>query len=242
MNTNRFRHELERRRSRVHEARDRRDRAADPRPRVRRPSPRCTSSRCRTRAAASSRPRATSSACARSATSTACCSCPTRSSARSAGSARCSARERYDYLPDMITTAKGLTSGYSPLGAVICRDFLAEPFLSGRGELPARHHVRRASGQLRGRPAQPRAVRGGEHPRARAGATRPSSASRIESLRDVPIVGDVRGAGYFLALELVADPDTEARFTKQRGRGPAARASSRPGSTRPADLPHRRPR
>ena len=38
--------------------------------------------------------------------------------------------ERYDYLPDMITCAKGLTSGYSPLGAVICRDVLAEPFLA----------------------------------------------------------------------------------------------------------------
>src|SRR5205085_11141574 len=37
--------------------------------------------------------------------------------------------ERYDYLPDMIAMAKGLTSGYSPLGAVACRDFLAEPFL-----------------------------------------------------------------------------------------------------------------
>ena len=37
--------------------------------------------------------------------------------------------QRYDYLPDMITSAKGLTSGYSPLGAVICRDFLAEPFI-----------------------------------------------------------------------------------------------------------------
>src|SRR3954452_17289582 len=39
------------------------------------------------------------------------------------------AAPRYDYLPDMITTAKGLTSGYSPLGAVLCRAFLAEPFL-----------------------------------------------------------------------------------------------------------------
>src|SRR6187455_3036922 len=40
--------------------------------------------------------------------------------------------ERYDYLPDMITCAKGLTSGYSPLGAVICSDRLAEPFLEGK--------------------------------------------------------------------------------------------------------------
>ena len=125
--------------------------------------------------------------------------------------------ERYDYLPDMITCAKGLTSGYSPLGAVICRDYLAEPFLAGHRELPARHHLRRPPGELRGRAAQPRAVRGGGHPRARRRRTRPSSASRIESLRDIPIVGDVRGAGYFLALELVADPETEARFTKEQG-------------------------
>ena len=40
---------------------------------------------------------------------------------------------------------------------------------------------------------------------------------RIEGLRDVPIVGDVRGDGYFLAIELVADPDTRARFTKEQG-------------------------
>ena len=59
--------------------------------------------------------------------------------------------ERYDYLPDIITCAKGLTSGYSPLGAVICRDFLAEPFLERQGVVRARPHVRRPPGELRGR-------------------------------------------------------------------------------------------
>ena len=60
--------------------------------------------------------------------------------------------ERYDYLPDMITCAKGLTSGYSPLGAVICRDTLAEPFLAEPDVVvPARHHVRRSPRELRGR-------------------------------------------------------------------------------------------
>src|ERR1700726_4113809 len=39
--------------------------------------------------------------------------------------------DKYGYQPDMITCAKGLTSGYSPLGALICQDFLAEPFLEG---------------------------------------------------------------------------------------------------------------
>ena len=39
--------------------------------------------------------------------------------------------ERYDYLPDMITTAKGISSAYAPLGAVIAGDHIAEPFLHG---------------------------------------------------------------------------------------------------------------
>ena len=63
----------------------RRDRAGHPRATAPRPSPRCSSSRCRTPAAACPRRPATSSGCARSATATACCSCPTRSSAASAG-------------------------------------------------------------------------------------------------------------------------------------------------------------
>ena len=40
--------------------------------------------------------------------------------------------ERYGYLPDMITTAKGITSAYAPLGAMIAGDHIAEPFLHGK--------------------------------------------------------------------------------------------------------------
>src|ERR1700726_200120 len=43
--------------------------------------------------------------------------------------------ERYDYEPDMITMAKGLTSGYSPLGALAVSDRLIEPFLHGESFL-----------------------------------------------------------------------------------------------------------
>ena len=39
--------------------------------------------------------------------------------------------ERYGYQPDMITCAKGITSGYAPLGAMIASDRLMEPFLHG---------------------------------------------------------------------------------------------------------------
>ena len=39
--------------------------------------------------------------------------------------------ERYGYLPDMITTAKGISSAYAALGALIAGDHIAEPFLDG---------------------------------------------------------------------------------------------------------------
>ena len=44
-----------------------------------------------------------------------------------------SAAQRYDYLPDLITTAKGLTSAYAPMGAVIASDQVAEPFMKDKG-------------------------------------------------------------------------------------------------------------
>jgi adenosylmethionine-8-amino-7-oxononanoate aminotransferase len=124
--------------------------------------------------------------------------------------------QRYDYLPDMITTAKGLTSGYSPLGAVICRDFLAEPFLEERasflhGITFGGHPVSCAVG-LRNLELFEE-----EQVLANVRANEAELRARIEGLRDIPIVGDVRGAGYFLALELVADADTQAHFTREQG-------------------------
>ena len=123
--------------------------------------------------------------------------------------------ERYDYLPDMITCAKGLTSGYSPLGAVICRDHLAEPFLDGNasflhGITFGGHPVSCAVGNRNLELFEEEGTLA--HVRANEAGLR----ERIEGLRDIPIVGDVRGAGYFLALELVADPETEAHFSDEQ--------------------------
>jgi adenosylmethionine-8-amino-7-oxononanoate aminotransferase len=119
--------------------------------------------------------------------------------------------ERYDYLPDIITCAKGLTSGYSPLGAVICREFLAAPFLE--------HHASFAHGlTFGGHPVSCAValanldvfddedllahVRGNEH----------ELRARLDELRELPIVGDVRGAGYFHAIELVRDEAAAVPF------------------------------
>ena len=123
--------------------------------------------------------------------------------------------ERYEYLPDIVTCAKGLTSGYSPLGAVLCRDFLAAPFLEDRasfahgltfGGHPVSCAVALANLDVFAREQLL------EHVCAHEAGFR----ARLEDLRDLPIVGDVRGAGYFQALEMVPDPGSDARFTAEQ--------------------------
>jgi adenosylmethionine-8-amino-7-oxononanoate aminotransferase len=119
--------------------------------------------------------------------------------------------ERYDYLPDMITCAKGLTSGYSPLGAVLCRDFLAEPFLEHKASFA--HGI-----TFGGHPVSCAVALANldvfeqENVLANVCAHEAGFRARLETLRDLPIIGDVRGAGYFQALELVPDPASDARF------------------------------
>jgi adenosylmethionine-8-amino-7-oxononanoate aminotransferase len=122
--------------------------------------------------------------------------------------------QRYDYLPDMITTAKGISSAYAPLGAVIAGDHVAEPFLHGKesfihGFTFGGHPVACAVGLANiDVMASERLC---EHVRANEGAFR----ERLEGLRDLPIVGDVRGAGYFHAIELVKDKQTKETFNAE---------------------------
>jgi adenosylmethionine-8-amino-7-oxononanoate aminotransferase len=122
--------------------------------------------------------------------------------------------QRYEYQPDMITCAKGITSGYSPLGAVICSDRLAEPFLEGKqsflhgitfGGHPVSCAVANANLDVFERERVLDNVR----------AKEPALRERLDGLRDIPIVGDVRGAGYFYAVELVRDQPTKQPFSRQ---------------------------
>jgi adenosylmethionine-8-amino-7-oxononanoate aminotransferase len=119
--------------------------------------------------------------------------------------------ERYGYSPDIITTAKGLSSAYAPLGAVIAADHVAEPFLHGKaifnhGFTFGGHPISCAIGLANIDVMEREDLNG--HVREHEGAFR----EMLESLRDVPIVGDVRGAGYFHAIELVKDKDTKETF------------------------------
>ncbi len=119
--------------------------------------------------------------------------------------------ERFGYQPDMITTAKGITSAYAPMGAVIAGDHLAEPFLKGKavfnhGFTFGGHPVSCAVASANIDIVEDEGLC--ENVRANEGAFR----EMLDGLRDLPIVGDVRGAGYFQAIELVKDKATKETF------------------------------
>jgi adenosylmethionine-8-amino-7-oxononanoate aminotransferase len=122
--------------------------------------------------------------------------------------------ERYEYLPDMITTAKGLTSAYAPMGALIASGRLFRafeersfPFLHG---LTFGGHPMSAAVALANLDVFER-----ERILDNVLANEPLFREMLESLRDIPIVGDIRGAGYFMGIELVRDAATKDRFSRR---------------------------
>jgi adenosylmethionine-8-amino-7-oxononanoate aminotransferase len=122
--------------------------------------------------------------------------------------------QRYDYQPDVITTAKGLTSAYAPMGAVIVSDRVAEPFMQGTNSFThgftfGGHPVCAAVALANIDALETEGVL--ENVRA----NEPKLRKTLDSLRDLPIVGDVRGAGFFQAIELVKDKDTKQSFSDE---------------------------
>lgn len=113
----------------------------------------------------------------------------------------------FNYVPDIITCAKGMSSGYAPIGAMIASDRLFEPFNNGKTVFGHGYTF-------------------GGHPVAAAAAlanldiferegiceqvkdTAPAFRATLERLYDLPIVGDIRGEGFFYGIELVKDKST----------------------------------
>ncbi len=117
----------------------------------------------------------------------------------------------YDYVPDIITCAKGMSSGYSPIGAMIASERLFEPFRTGtttfaHGYTFGGHPVSSAVAMAN------LDVMEAEGLNARVASLGPAFRASLDGLRDLPIVGDVRGAGYFYGIELVKDRETRETF------------------------------
>ncbi|OZC86542.1 aspartate aminotransferase family protein [Rhodococcus sp. 14-2483-1-1] len=118
----------------------------------------------------------------------------------------------FGYVPDIITCAKGLTSGYSPIGAMIASDRLFEPFDDGTssfahgytfGGHPVSAAVAMANLDIFER----------EGINAHVADKAPAFRATLEKLHDLPIVGDVRGEGFFYGIELVKDKATKETFS-----------------------------
>jgi hypothetical protein len=121
------------------------------------------------------------------------------------------AAERFDYQPDIITCAKGITSGYAPLGAMIATDRLMEPFLTGtesflHGYTFGGHPVSTAVALANLDAFEKEGIN--QHVLDNQDGFR----ATLEKLTDLPIVGDVRGEGFFYGIELVKDKATKTTF------------------------------
>jgi adenosylmethionine-8-amino-7-oxononanoate aminotransferase len=117
----------------------------------------------------------------------------------------------FGYVPDIITCAKGMTSGYSPIGAMIASDRLFEPFRHGttsfaHGYTFGGHPVSAAVAMRNLDIFEAEGLN--DHVKENAPAFR----ATLEKLLDLPIVGDVRGEGYFYGIEMVKDKQTRETF------------------------------
>ena len=122
--------------------------------------------------------------------------------------------ERYDIRPDIVCCAKGLSSSYAAIGAVLATDRVMEPFLANAsmyshgitfGGHPVMAAIALKNIEIMKREQIPQRVLANED----------AFRATLETLLDLPIVGDVRGTGYFYALELVKNKETRESFSPE---------------------------
>jgi adenosylmethionine-8-amino-7-oxononanoate aminotransferase len=121
---------------------------------------------------------------------------------------------KYDIQPDILLVAKGLSSAYASIGAVVATDRVMEPFLAADsmyahgitfGGHPVAAAVALKNLEIMRRERIVDRVRENEDAFRRT----------LSQLLDLPIAGDLRGTGYFWALELVKDKETKETFSDE---------------------------
>ena len=116
--------------------------------------------------------------------------------------------QKYDYVPDIICAAKGITAGYAPLGAMIVSDRIADPFMTG--DVAFQHGFTWAGHPMSAAVALTSIdIIEKENILGHVSGNQDYFRQSLEALRDIPIVGDIRGTGYFWGVELVKNQDTK---------------------------------
>jgi adenosylmethionine-8-amino-7-oxononanoate aminotransferase len=122
--------------------------------------------------------------------------------------------ELYDIRPDLVTCAKGLSSAYAAIGAVVAADHVIEPFLGEKqmythgitfGGHPVQAAIALKNLEIMQREGVVEGVRDRED----------AFRATLEQLLELPIAGDLRGRGYFWALELVRDKESKKGFSEE---------------------------
>ena len=128
--------------------------------------------------------------------------------------------QRYGVVPDIITAAKGLTSGYLPMSAVIVGEKMWSTFEAEKSKLGVFGHGFTSSGH----PTVAACALANldiierEDLVSRAGEMGRYLISKLRSaLSDHPLVGDIRGSGLMVGLELVEDKDARRNFAPEKG-------------------------
>ena len=124
----------------------------------------------------------------------------------------------YGNTPDMMTIAKGLTSGYVPMGGLVVRDEIVKVLNEGgdfnHGFTYSGHPVAAAVALENIRILREEKI----VERVRE-ETAPYLQKRLRELADHPLVGEVRGVGMLGAIELVKDKQTRARYPSDKAVG-----------------------
>jgi adenosylmethionine-8-amino-7-oxononanoate aminotransferase len=127
------------------------------------------------------------------------------------------ASEEDGITADIITVAKSLSGGYLPLGAAVYTAEIAEAMAAGHGgPLTGHTYTGHTACLAAGVAVQKIVAEEGLLARIRDEGPRWQAELRAR-LAHLPEVGDVRGRGYFIGVELVADPETKAPFDASLG-------------------------
>jgi adenosylmethionine-8-amino-7-oxononanoate aminotransferase len=122
------------------------------------------------------------------------------------------ASEHWNLVGDIMTVAKGLSSGYAPIAATICRPKVVEPFASDKGKRLA--HLLTFGGQAVACAAALAnlAILQRERLVENAATMGTYLLEQLQGLRQHPTVGDIRGLGLIAGVELVKDQQSKEKF------------------------------
>ncbi len=122
------------------------------------------------------------------------------------------ASEHDEVRPDIVTIAKGLGGGYQPIGAMLCSGRIYDALTEGSGFFQHGHtYLGHPAAAAAGRAVVSKLLGEGLVERSREMGARLEN-SLFERLGQHPHVGDIRGRGLFIGVELVADRETRVPF------------------------------